>query len=203
MLHIQTLWFHVFLSKYVKPVLVKHPGPRPLLTWLSVLCPPEQHQMLWADVTSYFPRICPAESRWCHPLVCVPPPSLAWPMCCGASNQTNVGRLGQLNRTSTHTLRGSALWRPRQLRQTESSAHYTLRHTDVCKEEPFHLLYPWNHIWKKVFLNYSALPPPIMQPLLFPLNYLCPGIKLSKLSFVLKQRKGDHQQIFYKKCVSL
>lgn len=39
-------------------VLLKRPGAAPPpLTWLSVWCPYEQHQMLWADVTSRFPRM--------------------------------------------------------------------------------------------------------------------------------------------------
>lgn len=157
-------------------------------------------ELLWHHISprSAWPRVNDVIRSRVPPT----PPSLAWPMCCGASNQTNVGRLGQLNRTSTHTLRGSVLWRPRQLRQTECSSHYTLRHTGICEEEPFHLLYPWNHIWKNgqfYWITLHCLPRSCSR-CWFSLNYLCPGIKLL---FVLKQWKGDHQQIFYKKCVYL
>ena len=59
------------------------------------------------------PRSAESKSQWCHPFAS---PSLSQPVCCGASNQTNVQRLGQLNCRNTcrlHDLSG-------QLRLTEN-----------------------------------------------------------------------------------
>lgn len=90
-------------------VLMKHLGAAPPL--FTRCC-----ELMWHHISLGSAR---GERRWCHPLVSFPPLP-ARPMCCGASNQTNVGRLGQRNHTSTHSLRGSVLWRPGELRQTEN-----------------------------------------------------------------------------------